>query len=63
MFDRVSDWQAYLDGASRIETIHDFHRHTRTGHPLGNAEFINKLEMKLGRRLKPKPVGRPKDGE
>ena len=31
----------------------------RTGRPLGTDKFISKLEIKLGRRLRPLPVGRP----
>jgi len=32
----------------------------RTGRPLGTDKFISKLEVRLGRRLRPLPIGRPK---
>lgn len=33
---------------------------TSTGRPLGSDMFISKLEVKLGRRLRPLPIGRPR---
>lgn len=35
-------------------------RCTHTGRPLAEDSFLSKLERKLGRRLRPRPVGRPK---
>ena len=32
----------------------------RTGRPLGTDKFVSKLEVRLGRRLRPLPVGRSK---
>jgi len=32
-----------------------------TGRPLGTDKFISKIEVKLGRRLRPLPIGRPKN--
>lgn len=34
---------------------------THTGRPLGSDSFISKLEKMVGRRLRPLPVGRPKN--
>jgi putative transposase len=34
---------------------------TQTGRPLGTDSFLSKLEKKLGRRVRPLPVGRPKE--
>jgi putative transposase len=33
---------------------------TRTGRPLGSERFLSQLERRLGRRLRPLPVGRPR---
>lgn len=33
---------------------------TQTGRPLGDDSFMSKLEMLVGRRLRPLPVGRPR---
>jgi len=36
---------------------------TRTGRPLATDSFLSKLEHRLGRRLRPLPVGRPPKAE
>ena len=36
---------------------------THTGRPLGNDGFLSKLEILLGRRVRPLPVGRPKKAQ
>jgi hypothetical protein len=33
-----------------------------TGRPLASDSFLSKLETKIGRRLRPLPVGRPQKG-
>jgi putative transposase len=33
---------------------------SQTGRPLGSDSFLSKLERKMGRRVRPLPVGRPK---
>lgn len=43
---------AHIEGQSLYEKI-------KSG-PLGTDKFISKLEVKLGRRLRPLPAGRPK---
>ena len=35
---------------------------TRTGRPFGSAEFIEGIERRTKRRLRPVPAGRPKKG-
>ena len=35
-------------------------RSLHTGRPLASDSFLSKLEHRLGRRLRPLPVGRPK---
>ena len=55
------DWKQALgrklDGRE-IET--SLGRCCRTGRPLGTDKFISKMEVRLGRRLRSLPVGRPK---
>ena len=41
----------------------DFQARYRRGRPLGSDKFISKLEVTLGRRLRPLPGGRPKKKE
>ena len=56
MLDRVDDWDACLSdiNACEHETIE---RHTRTGRPLGAADFIERLEAVTGKELAPKRPG------
>src|SRR3989338_5034408 len=54
---QVQDWAAFLAGpkdgmAERLE------HHSRTGRPLGDSAFLQRLEQRTGRRLKPQSPGR-----
>jgi len=57
---RGLDWKKMLRQKLDIETITDFQTRYLRGRPLGSDKFISKLEIKLGRRLRPLPGGRPK---
>jgi putative transposase len=63
---KLSDW---LDEAERGKyqgfvneegSEDEIRRATSTGRPLGSIRFVEKLEEKLGRRLRPQKAGRPK---
>lgn len=55
------DWkQALGQKLDRREIDASLGRCCRTGRPLGTDSFISKLEVRLGRRLRSLPVGRPK---
>jgi len=56
MLGRVQDWRAYLSGTVDDEHRSQVAKHSRTGRPLGNAEFISALERITGRNL---TLGRP----
>jgi putative transposase len=51
--------------AEDVEMDEEIRKATRTGRPFGSEGFINMLEFRLKRELKPKSVGRPpkKNGE
>jgi len=54
------DWEAFLSerlGGFETELVE---LHGRTGRPLGDLEFVGLLERRLHRRLRPKPLGRPR---
>lgn len=51
--EHVVDWKAYLQ-ESELEV---FRRHERTGRPLGDADFLRKLEAISGRALTPRKRG------
>ena len=56
----VSDWEGLLDSALPEDQLKEFRRHGRTGRPLGNESFIQRLEALVGRVLKPQKGGRPR---
>jgi len=56
----IQDWSAYLNQTDRADEIEKLQRHERTGRPLGNEEFIKRLEELTGRVLALRPKGRHK---
>ena len=58
MLDRISDWSAYLSNKVENHQSESIRRHTRTGRPLGTAEFVHNLEQVIGKPLAPKRAGR-----
>lgn len=51
--EQAIDWEAYLQ-ESELEL---FRRHERTGRPLGDTAFLQKLEILSGRKLMPQKRG------
>jgi len=58
MLDRVSNWREYLDGGLDDATIGILRKHSNTGRPLGGESFLDMLEQKVGRVLRPLKQGR-----
>ncbi len=56
----VGDWKALLDSALPEEDLKLLRGHARTGRPLGDETFVERLERLVGRVLKPKKGGRPR---
>jgi putative transposase len=52
----VSDWRSFLQ-LTPPDEIDVIHRHERTGRPLGEEGFLEKLEIALGRGLRPQKPG------
>jgi putative transposase len=50
-------WKRFLTSAASEEQIETFRRHERTGRPLGDEEFLERLEKELGRVLKRQKTG------
>ena len=50
------DWKSFLLKAIDKDTIETFRKHERTGRPIGDKSFIEKLEKVTGRHLK---LGKP----
>jgi putative transposase len=63
LLEMVSDWGAFLSGELDGDGWERLRAHERTGRPLGDATFLERLEDELGRRLRPRKGGRPKKDE
>lgn len=56
LLELVSDWRNFLQ-LTPPDKIDAIHRHERTGRPLGEEGFIEKLEIALDRGLRPQKPG------
>lgn len=55
---RIAEWDELLRPEDCHRDLEQFHRHQRTGRPMGDDQFVRDLETLLGRRLRPQKVGR-----
>ena len=53
----AADWAALLDGGLSAADYEALHRHQRTGRPLGDRAFVERLEQALGRPLRKRKPG------
>ena len=53
----IADWKALLESALSEEELKDQRGHSRTGRPLGDETFMERLESAVGRALKPQKRG------
>jgi len=53
-------WRKELEDGMSDSQVNRLRSSTHTGRPLGIDSFLSKLEMLLGRRVRPLPIGRPK---
>ena len=58
MLDRIDKWKTYLSDVDKSSDENLIMRHSRTGRPLGSADFVRKLEVITGEDLAPKKPGR-----
>jgi len=67
LIERFGEWRTFLSVDLSRDSIAEIRRHERTGRPLGDASFLERLETTVGRRLrrhKPgPPPGRPMPGQ
>ena len=52
MLNRIEDWRRYLAEQDPEETVEQIRKHTRTGRPMGENEFLDKLEQLTGQTLR-----------
>jgi REP-associated tyrosine transposase len=61
MLERINSWQNYLATYESSEELTTIRRHSRTGRPVGNEGFLDKLEAMTGRSFRrAKPGPKPK---
>ncbi len=60
MLERVTDWRAFLDSDLDDATLGEMRKHTQTGRPLGDENFLDALELQTSRVLRPQKRGRKK---
>ncbi len=56
LLDRVPDWREFLTEACEAEAD-VWRRHERTGRPLGEPAFLDRIEAILGRVVRPAQRG------
>jgi len=56
MLERVNNWAELLAGGDQV-LLDEFRKHERTGRPLGNGDFVDRLSKLLGRELGKKKPG------
>jgi len=62
LLDRVGDWRAFMEGGVDETMRKRLDMHLQTGRPLGGEAWIETLEQRIGRPLKPRRPGpKPKD--
>ena len=63
LLDMFGDWGKFLGEGLKDSMVERLKKHSRTGWPLGSEAFVKELEKKLGHKLIPKEIGRPKKVE
>jgi len=56
----VTDWRGYLSESDDAKFLENIKRHEATGRPLGNDDFLRRLEKLTGRAILPRKRGRKK---
>jgi putative transposase len=63
LLEMVDDWGDFIRYQTTKELIRAFQRHERTGRPLGDKAFVEQVEIKTRRDLKPKKPGPKEPGK
>lgn len=61
MLERFPDWHDYLSSDQFNDKVASVKRHSRTGRPAGDEQFIEALEAMTNRQLKKRKTGPKKD--
>lgn len=57
LLDRVPEWEEFLSHLNLEDVADEIRSHARTGRPLGDPAFLDRLEAVLGRPLRPRKPG------
>jgi hypothetical protein len=57
----IGNWQKFLAGELLTEEMEEIRKQEQTGRPLGGSAFVDSLERKLGRKLKPHAGRKPRE--
>lgn len=60
LLERTADWAAFLSMPLPRKVMDDIAMHLQTGRPRGEGAFLDRIEDKLGRRVRALPIGRPR---
>jgi len=60
LLEMVNDWKGFLLSGINDKEMEELRKHERTGRPLGDKKFIDKIERTLGRVLHTQKPGRKK---
>jgi putative transposase len=63
LLEEISDWRRYLQEEEDGNLVNEIRKCSLTGRPCGDEAFIEMLEQRFSRRLKPLPQGRPRKGK
>ncbi|NCO04023.1 MAG: transposase [Alphaproteobacteria bacterium] len=57
-FTNVHNWDEFLNRPMEAAELKDIQTHLQTGRPRGTDTFLDKLELKLGKKVRPQKRGR-----
>lgn len=57
LLEAAGDWRSWLDSEIDPEQLEALRASTASGRPSGPEDFLRDLELRLGRRLRPRPPG------
>jgi len=63
LLDSVESWKVFITEPDDPEIVENLRKNTLTGRPLGDKDFVSRIETFLNRILLPKKIGRPQINE
>ena len=63
LLERFGDWRRFLSVDLSPDSADEIRRHERTGRPLGDGSFLERLEATVGRRLRRRKSGPRRQGK